>query len=149
MRARAVQLIVSVLFLSTACGSLDEHVRRFKAVYVAVVSSVPALRDTADSCGGSTTIDLAFTNPSAQRVRVTLTYRAFDAEGANCTGFASGAWFRRSSTWCLPEKALRDSRAPPSRDSSYTTSRSMLDDVQTEVAGARSEELLLMRLGLA
>jgi hypothetical protein len=43
MRATTVQLIVSVLFLATACGSLDEHVRRFKEVYVAVVSSVPAL----------------------------------------------------------------------------------------------------------
>ena len=50
MRVTAVQLIVSVLFLVTAYVSLDEHVRRFKELYVAVVSSVPALRDTADGC---------------------------------------------------------------------------------------------------
>jgi hypothetical protein len=87
MRARAVPLIVSVLFLATACGSLDEHVRRFKELYVAVVSSVPARRDTADGC----VIDLAFTNPYAQRVRVILTYRAFDAEGRELHGLRVGS----------------------------------------------------------
>ena len=40
MRVTAVQLIVSVLFLVTACVSLDEHVRRFKELYVAAVSSM-------------------------------------------------------------------------------------------------------------
>ena len=34
MRVTAVQLIVSVLFLVTAYVSLDEHVRRFKELYV-------------------------------------------------------------------------------------------------------------------
>ena len=87
MRVTAVQLIVSVLFLVTACVSLDEHVRRFKELYVAVVSSVPALRDTADGCAA----DVALSNPYAQRARVILTYCAFDADGRKLPGFRVGS----------------------------------------------------------
>jgi hypothetical protein len=83
MRIRGVLLLVPILCLATACGSIDEGVRQFKDLTAAIVSSVPALRDTDDGCA----MDLAFTNPYAQRVRVTLTYRAFDPDGRELPGF--------------------------------------------------------------
>jgi hypothetical protein len=107
-----------VLFLVTACGAMHEEFQRMAVLTVSVMSSVPASRDTFDRCA----IDLAFTNPYAHRVRVILDVpRIRSRWGMNCLNFASGAWFRRSSTWCSPEKGRRESRAPPWRGSRYTT----------------------------
>jgi hypothetical protein len=62
---------------------MDGEVRRFTELIVTVAGSVPAPRDTADGCA----MDHALTNPYAQRLRVMLTYRAFDFDGRELPGF--------------------------------------------------------------
>jgi hypothetical protein len=86
MRTRGVLLLGPIVCLATACLSIDEEVRRFTELMAGVVNSARALRDTADGCA----IDLAFTNPYAQPLRVMLTYRAFDPDGRKLPGFRVG-----------------------------------------------------------
>jgi hypothetical protein len=66
---------------------MDGEVRRSTELMVAVADSVPAPRDTADGCA----MDLALTNPYAQRLHVMLTYRALDPDGRELPGFRVGS----------------------------------------------------------
>jgi hypothetical protein len=86
MRGIRMMFTAAVSLLVAACGLSDEQIREFAERLATVTRDVrarPALRDTADGCA----VDPSFTNPNDQRMRVIVTYRAFDADGHELPGF--------------------------------------------------------------
>ena len=80
MRGIGVILSAAVAFLLPGCVPSEDALRSFVEMMAPVLSNLserPTLRETPDGCAA----DLTMTNPDVQSLQVSLSYRAFDANG--------------------------------------------------------------------
>jgi len=85
MRSVGFALIAAVALLAPACAPSEVQLREMGEILRTLSDMAkerPTLRETPDGCAADPTL----TNPFAQRVRVIVSYRVFDADGKELPG---------------------------------------------------------------